>query len=151
MKWLALANLAFSILAVLAPMAHLLELPNKLALDGELWLAVQQHLYRGWGPFLGGPAETGALATSVLIAFQHRSSRILWPMLVACTGYVGMLAVFFTLNSPANAAVASWTPATLPADWASYRLRWELGHAIAALFSVISLAAVVRASVWKQP
>ncbi len=150
MEWLALANLAFAILAVLAPMAHLLELPNKLALNGELWLAVQQHLYRGWGPFLGGPTEIGALATSVLIAFQHRSSRALGPMLVACIGYAGMLVVFFTLNSPVNTALASWTPATLPADWASYRLRWEIGHAMAALFSVISLAAVMRASVWKQ-
>jgi hypothetical protein len=45
-------------------MAHVLELPNKLALDGGLWLAVQQHLYRGWGPFLGGPAEIGALVTA---------------------------------------------------------------------------------------
>jgi hypothetical protein len=43
-----------AILAALPPLAHVLELPNKLALDGELWLAVQQHLYRGWGPFLGG-------------------------------------------------------------------------------------------------
>ncbi len=41
------ANLACASAAVLAPMAHLLELPNKLALDGPLWLAVQQHLYRG--------------------------------------------------------------------------------------------------------
>lgn len=33
--------------------AHVLELPNKLSLDGPLWLAVQQHLYRGWGPYIG--------------------------------------------------------------------------------------------------
>ena len=75
MEWLAWANLAFAILATAAPVAHLLELPNKLALHGELWLAVQQHLYRGWGPFLGGPVEIGAFATSVLIAFQHRSGK----------------------------------------------------------------------------
>jgi hypothetical protein len=27
--------------------AHVLELPNKLALSGPLWLEVQQNLYRG--------------------------------------------------------------------------------------------------------
>jgi hypothetical protein len=53
MRWLQRINLAFAILAVVAPLAHVLELPNKLALDGPLWLAVQQHLYRGWGPFFG--------------------------------------------------------------------------------------------------
>jgi hypothetical protein len=44
--------------AVTAPIAHVLELPNKLALDGPLWLAVQQLLYRGWG-LVFGPVEIG--------------------------------------------------------------------------------------------
>ena len=61
-----------------------------------------------------------------------------------------MMAVFFALNAPVNAALASWTPATLPADWANYRLRWESGHAMAALFSIISLMAVLRVSPWKR-
>jgi hypothetical protein len=57
-------NLFFAIAAVLPPIAHVMELPNKLQIDGTLWLAVQQHLYRGWGPFIGGPADVGALVTS---------------------------------------------------------------------------------------
>ena len=62
-------------LAVVAPLAHVLELPNKLALDAPLWLAVQQHLYRGWGLFLGGPAEIGALATALaLLVASPRSA-----------------------------------------------------------------------------
>jgi len=42
-------NLLLAAVAVTAPMAHVLELPNKLALDGPIWLAIQQSLYRGWG------------------------------------------------------------------------------------------------------
>ena len=34
-------------------MAHLLEQPDKLHLDGSLWLAVQQYLYDGWCPLIG--------------------------------------------------------------------------------------------------
>ena len=49
-SWLHVINLAVAILAVLAPLAHVLELPNKLSLDANLWLVVQQHLYGGWGP-----------------------------------------------------------------------------------------------------
>jgi hypothetical protein len=150
MKWIWLANLVLSLLAVLAPMAHVLELPNKLSLDGELWLAVQQNLYRGWGPFLGGPVEIGALATSLFLALQRRRiGAESWPMLIASLGYAGMLVAFFALNLPVNMAITSWTPATLPPDWTSYRMRWEIGHALAALLSVISLAAVIQAS--KRP
>jgi hypothetical protein len=36
-----------------------------------------------------------------------------------------------------NAALDGWTAATLPADWAAWRNRWEIGHAAhAALFLV---------------
>ncbi|HUI95006.1 MAG TPA: hypothetical protein VLX44_04570 [Xanthobacteraceae bacterium] len=35
--------------------------------------------------------------------------------------------------------------ADLPADWNSYRLRWETGHALAALCAVVALALLVRA------
>jgi hypothetical protein len=48
-----------------------LELPDKLA--------VQQHLHRGWGPFLGGPAELGALVTSGMLAVRHRSHAAARP------------------------------------------------------------------------
>jgi hypothetical protein len=46
--------------------------------------------------------------------------------------------------------VSRWTAATLPADWGAYRLRWETGHAIAALLSVIGLAALVRCRLVEQ-
>jgi hypothetical protein len=60
------SNLVLAAAAVLAPMAHVLELPSKLILDGPLWVTVQQHLYRGWGPVFGGPIEVAALATVAL-------------------------------------------------------------------------------------
>jgi hypothetical protein len=146
MIWIRYINLGFAVLVVLAPMAHVLELPNKLALDAGLWLAVQQHLYRGWGPFLGGPTEIGALLTSLwLIYLRQRSSAVLWATVLAGGGYAGMLVAFFLFNEPVNVAVLAWTPTSLPTDWTSYRARWEAGHAIAAMLSVMSLAALVWA------
>ena len=115
-------------LAALA--AHVLELPNKLALEGPLWLAVQQNLYRGWGPIMG-PFEVVAMLASWALVFLGPKNRAAWrlTLLAACLLSLA-LGVFFTLNAPVNAAFAAWTPATLPADWPSYRRRWELGHAI---------------------
>jgi hypothetical protein len=127
-------------------MAHVLELPNKLALDGKLWLAVQQHLYRGWGPFLGGPAEIGALLTAAALLFVRRSnSRTRQLTAIATAAYGAMIVAFFVFNAPVNEAVRGWTPTMLPNDWPAYRLRWETGHALAAVLAVVGLVAMIRA------
>ena len=47
------ANLIIAFIATTAPIAHALEMISKLTLDGPLRLGVQQHLYRGWGRYLG--------------------------------------------------------------------------------------------------
>lgn len=158
---LGLANVVLAVLAAVAPIAHVLELPNKLALNGPLWLAVQQQLYRGWGPFLGGPTEIGALLTAlVLLIVRRRNKRALRPTLAAALAYAAMLATFFLFNDPVNRAVGSWTAATLPVDWTSYRLRWESGHALAAVLSIIGMVAAFRGyladcharqPIWKGP
>lgn len=143
--YLSQANLAFAVLASLTPLAHLLELPNKLALDGPLWLAVQQHLYRGWGPFLGGPTEIGALITTLcLLVLRTHDRRARRSLRSAAVVYAAMIAVFFFFNDPVNRALNGWTAATLPANWTEYRLRWEAGHAIAAVLAVIGIIIVRR-------
>jgi hypothetical protein len=144
---LRIANLVLAVLATLPPIAHVLELPNKLALDAPLWLGVQQHLYRGWGPFFGGPVEILALVTSAALVTARRHDRV--PMratLMAAIAYAGMIATFLIFNNPVNAALNAWTPSTLPPDWGSYRLRWEIGHALAAILSGIALTGLIRAS-----
>lgn len=143
MKALGALNLLLAWLAVLAPAAHVLELPNKLTLDGPLWLAVQQRLYRGWGPFFGAPVEIGVLLTTLaLVVARRRDRAALRLTITAAVAYIGMLAAFFVLNQPVNAAFAGWTPATLPPDWPSYRRQWEIGHALAAVLSVVGLVCV---------
>ncbi len=56
-----------------------------------------------------------------------------------------MLATFFVFNRPVNAALNGWTAATLPADWADYRITWEVGHALSALLSIVGLISVACA------
>jgi hypothetical protein len=144
--------LAFAVSAVVAPVAHVLEMPNKLRLDGPLWLAVQQNLYRGWGPFIGAPTELGALALSAIACWRyrrHRGAQRFW--LSAACAYAGMLIVFFVFNAPVNAAVAGWRADTLPADWTWFRAKWEIGHCLAAILACGGLFAVLRASRLQPP
>jgi hypothetical protein len=141
MRWLRWLALLVAFCACLAPMAHLMELPNKLQLEGPLWLAVQQHLYNGWGPLIGAPTEIGGVVISaalVAIYGQNRPAMLLYGL--ATIAYCAMLLSFFLLNKPVNDALNQWTPQTLPVDWARYRLQWEIGHAVAALLAVAAFA-----------
>jgi hypothetical protein len=139
------ANLVLALIALLTPIAHLLELPNKLALSGPLWLAVQQQLYRGWGPFLAGPAEIAVLGLTLgrLLSSHRPPERFRW-LLMAALAYAAMIAVFFLFNNPVNHAVSTWTPGTLPSNWPIYRLRWEVGHALAAALAILGLVATAK-------
>ena len=47
-----------------------------------------------------------------------------------------------------NEALNGWTAATLPTNWSTYRLRWELGHAFAAALAVVAFVALMRQ--WKR-
>lgn len=146
MRVLAFISVIIAVAALLAPMAHVMEMPNKLQMDGPLWLAVQQQLYRGWGPFIGAPTEIGAVIVNVAL-FVARSdafrARRMWG--IAAGLYLLMIAVFFVFNAPVNAAFNGWTSATLPADWPAFRWRWEIGHALAAILAIAALLLVVRA------
>ena len=140
--WISLLCTAVTLTAL---GAHALELPNKLTLTGPLWLAVQQNLYRGWGPFIG-PFEVTAIIASWILSYLAGKRRPIFGLaLIASCVLTGALAVFFVLNAPVNAAFASWTPATLPSDWSNYRLRWELGHAISYVLVLVAFVALLRA------
>ena len=147
MVWLRRLTLCIAFAACFAPMAHVLEMRNKLRLDGVLWLEVQQHLYNGWGPAIGAPTELGGLvAVLILLVGSRRGARSALLYSIAAICYIAMLSCFFLLNAPVNAALDEWTSATLPPDWAQFRLRWELGHALAAAFALMAFAAVCYAT-----
>jgi Anthrone oxygenase len=141
-------SLAFAFLATTAPMAHVLEMASKLSLDGPLWLAIQQHLYRGWGAVFGPVEILSLLAAFALLMLARNDKPLRRYYLVAVLCYASMLASFFAFNNPVNLALNGWTTQTLPAYWPDYRLHWEIGHFITAILSVIAFVAQLRA--WRQ-
>ncbi|MFL5236083.1 MAG: anthrone oxygenase family protein [Rhizomicrobium sp.] len=145
MKTIQTVVLAIAFLATTGPIAHLLELPSKLTLEGPLWLSVQQHLYRGWG-IVYGPIEVLALLSCVvLMIVTRRDEDRRNAYLIAAACYGSMILYFFLFNDWVNDALTHWTAATLPANWSDYRLKWETGHALSALFSVIAFVTLLHA------
>ena len=140
-RWISLPSTAVTLGALTA---HVLELPNKFALRGSLWLEVQQNLYRGWGQFIG-PFEVTAVITTWILTYLMRKDRAAIKLtLLASSLLTGALSVFFILNAPVNAATASWIPATLPPGWPNYRIRWELGHSISFVLVLVAFVVLLR-------
>jgi hypothetical protein len=131
--------LLFAALALAPAMAHLLELPNKIGLPAETYLAVQQ-IYRGWA--LLGVVVFGALASSLWLALRLRRQRraFRWA-LAGFLAIAGTQVVFWTWTWPANAATRQWT--YLPAQWEALRAQWEYSHAASALLNLAALVFLI--------
>ena len=144
-RWLVVVLLVLAVAGITAPMAHVLELQNKMRLDGTQWLLVQKTLYLGWGPIFGAiDIATVVIAAATALIAQGAALRA--SLITVVCIYALMIVDFFVFNAPANAAFNSWTAQTLPSSWPGTRVQWETGHAIAAALSVAALAVVMRSA-----
>jgi hypothetical protein len=134
------ASLLFTALALGPALAHLLELPNKIALGRDDYFTVQQ-IYRGWA--LLGIVVFGALLSTFALAILVRNRpREFTPALAAFLCIAGTQVLFWTFTYPANQATQNWTVS--PETWRALRTQWEYSHAGSAL---LNLAGFVAASI----
>jgi hypothetical protein len=125
-------------------LCHLLEMPAKLRYEGGTWLMLLHTLYPPAFGTLGASFEVGAVLAAVVLAFlvRHRRPAFGWTLLGAIC-IVAADAAFWLWVAPVNAAMASLTPQTLPADWTSLRNQWEYTHAGRAVLQIAALAFLV--------
>ena len=121
-------------------------------LDGPTYALVQSAFNRNvrhalfFGFFFGPPLCCALALTS---AWRERPG---WWWLAACIGLGYTLGiVFFTqqVNLPLNQRTESWTPATVPADWAATRDAWNAANAWRAGWSALLFALGLAALVWR--
>jgi hypothetical protein len=138
-RWAYFFALLFGALTLAPAMAHLLALPNKIALPQDAYFTVQG-IYRGWA--LLGIVVFGAIASSLalIVAVRREPMALLWAV-VAFLGVAGAQALFWAYTYPANVATRNWTEA--PANWAALRDQWEYSHAAGAVLNLIAVAALV--------
>ncbi len=125
-------------LALVPAGAHLLELPNKIALAQDQYFTVQG-IYRGWA--LLGIVLIAAIAANFVHAILVRGEAAAFGLaLLAFALTVTSLAIFFIWTYPTNRATTNWTVA--PANWMSLREQWEYSHAANAATMFLALCAV---------
>jgi hypothetical protein len=136
------AAIILTALALIPVGAHLLALPNKIALPQAQYL-VTQGIYRGWA--LLGAVLFGAIAANIVYAVQLRRTGGAFKL--AAAGAILMaatLVIFFIWTYPANQATENWMLA--PANWETLRARWEYSHATNAVLTFMALCAVTLAA-----
>jgi hypothetical protein len=137
--YVALQVLAVMLAAVTMALslAHALELPGKLRLSKEQYLAVQPIYYPGFT--IGGIAEPAAiLATLALLITTPAYTAVFWLVSGAFAALVIVQVIFWTKTQPANsywleeielssAATRFFQTGTgsAPHDWTAARDQWE--------------------------
>jgi len=125
--------------------SHLLQGGPKRTLPPAQFLAVQQILLRNYGSAVGG-LEAAALVSTLARAVVTWGKPLV-PVLasVASACVLVMIIIWAVWIDPINRVVNSWTPESLPSDWADFRDRWHLLHACRFVLSVVAFSAVIGA------
>jgi hypothetical protein len=121
--------------------AHVLEMPNKLALPPADYMVVQG-IYAGWDRT--AYALLAALVLTIaraILVWRLPTAR--WLSLGALLMLIGNLAVFFAYTYPVNVLTRSWTVA--PENLEMARRQWEYSHAVNAGLVLLALVLIVSA------
>ncbi len=143
-------------------LAHALELPGKLRLPKDAYLATQTIYYPGFT--IGGIGEgIGLIATLVLVILTPTGGTAFWLTLGAFVALLAMHAVYWIVTHPVNnfwlkdfelkgagAGFFFFDPlkrdaTSRGADWTTLRDRWEYSHVVRAGLGLLGLALLVTA------
>ena len=131
-------SILLTALALVPGGAHLLELPNKMALGQADYFTVQQ-IYRGWA-LLGVVVYAALFSTLALAVLVRSRGKVFGFALAAFLCIAGTQVIFWTFTYPANQLTANWT--LIPENWNVLRAQWEYSHAAAAVLNLMAMIAI---------
>ncbi|BCH24469.1 hypothetical protein MesoLjLc_41320 [Mesorhizobium sp. L-8-10] len=149
--------------ALASVLAHAMELPGKLRLAKEEYLAVQPIYYPGF-TVAGGVGEAGGLAATFILTILWAGSPGFWLVFCAFLAMLVMHALYWILTHPVNNFWLKDSDLSRfgvgffsfgardeesAQDWRKLRDRWEYSHVARAFFAMLAflllaIAYVVR-------
>ena len=111
-----------SVIALGGGLAHLYELPRKMALSRDAYFTVQQ-IYSGWDLF-AIVLVMQFLSLAWLACRSFREYYVFRPVMVALLLLITAQLLFWSFTFPANAATHDWTQ--IPGNWVSLRHQWDI-------------------------
>lgn len=145
-------------IALVPALAHALELPGKMRLGRDDYLAVQPIYYPGFT--FAGFAEPLAVVAALALAVTTFATVESWLAGAALLALLFMQAIFWFMTQPANKFWLRETQlsgagkrffgtgsgdASGARDWSVMRDRWELSHVLRAIAASIAFVLLVTA------
>jgi hypothetical protein len=147
-------TLVLAALALTMESAHVLELPQKMQYDAQMYAAVNTTLYRYFAT-IGGAYQISSIVVAFVLAFLVRKRRPAFQSTLG--GAICLLLAFgvwLTIVSPVNSQVADAlrsVPESVPALWMQLRSRWEYGHAAGFVVQLVGFCALVHSVLVETP
>ena len=123
--------------------SHLLQRGPKKTLPAAHFLAVQQVLLRNYGPAVGALEVASFVSTLVMAIVTRQEHLVCFLAALASACVLIMVTIWAVWINPINRTVNSWTPETVPSNWADLRDRWHSLHTIRLLLSAVAFGAVI--------
>src|SRR5262245_14382483 len=121
-------TLLLAALALTMESAHVLEMPQKMQYDAQMYAAVNTTLYRYFA-VVGGIYQIGSIMAAVMLAFLVRTHRPSFGWTAGgALSLVLAFGIWLAIVAPVNSVVAEAlrsAPNSVPALWMDLRLRWE--------------------------
>jgi hypothetical protein len=161
-RFVQILSIVLVAVAMAPALAHALELPGKMRLTKETYLAVQPIYYPGF-TIGGGIGEAGGMiALFVLLFLTPFASTSFWWTLAALVLVVAMHLTYWVVTHPVNNfwlretelagvgaaffALFASPRAQRSADWSKLRDVWEYSHVARAILAMLSLISLVIAA-----
>jgi hypothetical protein len=155
---LQVAALLLAAVAVTASLAHALELPGKMRLSKDAYLAVQQIYYPGFT--MAGFGEVAAIPVTLVLALMTPRGAAFWLTLGAFLALSCGHALYWLVTHPVNnfwledfalsgasrSFFAFGAREIDRSDWTALRDRWEYSHVARSVCMVLGLALLAMAA-----
>jgi len=147
-------TLLLAALALTMESAHVLELPQKMRYDAQMYSAVNTTLYRYFA-IIGGVYQVGSIVAAAVLVCLVRQR---WPSfgwtLAGALCLLLAFGIWLTVVAPVNGEVSAAlqaAPASLPVVWMRLRTRWEYGHVAGFIVQFVGFCALVLSVLVETP
>lgn len=153
-KYWRFITLVLAALSLTMESAHVLELPQKMQYDAQMYTAVNGTLYRYFA-IVGGAYQVGAIVAAVVLVFMVRGRKrpLAWTRagaLCLAAAFGIWLVVVSPVNEQIRAALQA-APESVPTLWMQLRDRWEYGHAAGFVVQLAGFCALVVSVLVETP
>jgi uncharacterized membrane protein len=83
---------------------------------------------------------------AVVLLFRTKSTVAAWLAVIGLVLMIAVTVITLAVEVPIDNLIATWTEATLPADWQEIRARWSAFHTVRTFASLGAVAAAVGAA-----